>query len=205
MHTIRAVVAVSGVLALGACAVAPPAGPTVLALPAEGKPLAQFQQEDLACRNFAQQQTGVTPAAAANQSAIGSAAIGTGLGAAAGALLGAAAGNAAIGAAAGAGTGLLMGSSVGASNAAASAWSVQQRYDVAYSQCMVANGNHVPVAQAGAVPYGAVPMAVAPAYAYPYPYPAPWFGGTSVAIGFGGGCCWGNRWGNHWGGGWHHW
>ncbi len=40
-------------LLLGACAAVPPTGPSVLALPAKGKDLAQFQEEDAACRQYA--------------------------------------------------------------------------------------------------------------------------------------------------------
>lgn len=87
-----------GILALAACAVALPTGPAVVALPPEGKNLAQFQQEDAGCRGYAQQQIGYgSPQQAANQDAIGSAALGTAVGAAAGAAIGAAAGAAGTG------------------------------------------------------------------------------------------------------------
>src|SRR4051794_24993429 len=137
-------VSATALLALGACTVPPPAGPSVMALPGQGKDFAVFQQDDMACREFAWQQTGgASPSAAASQSAAGSAAVGTVLGAAAGAAIGAAAGNPGAGAAIGAGTGLLAGSAVGANNAAATYGSVQQYYDVSYSQCMIAHGNTV--------------------------------------------------------------
>ena len=45
-----------GTIALCACAVAPPTGPAVVALPPVGKNLAQFQREDTTCRGYAQQQ-----------------------------------------------------------------------------------------------------------------------------------------------------
>jgi OmpA family protein len=148
---------VGGTVALGACAVAPPTGPTVMALPGPGKSFEQFQREDFGCRQYADAQTGYgAPAAAASQAGVGSALLGTGLGAAAGALLGAAAGHAGTGAAIGAGSGLLLGSAVGAGNAAASGAAVQQRYDMAYAQCMYGHGNQVPAA---------------PAYPPPAPYP----------------------------------
>lgn len=166
------------VLILGACAVVPPAGPTVLALPPEGKDLALFQQDDGTCRGYAQQQIGYgSPQQAADQSAIGSAAVGTVVGAAAGAAIGAAAGSAGTGAAIGAGTGLLAGSAVGVGNASASAAGLQQRYDTAYAQCMASRGDRVqgfPIAGA----YGP--------YGYPYAYPAyydSWFGPT-LGLGF---------------------
>lgn len=133
-----------GVVALGACAIAPPSGPTVIALPPEGKNLVQFQQEDVTCREHAQKQVvyGVSQQTV-NQSAIGTAAAGTALGAATGAAVGTAAGAAGTGAVVGATTGLLAGSSLAANNAAASAVVLQQNYDVAYAQCMAASGNQV--------------------------------------------------------------
>jgi hypothetical protein len=163
-------------LCLGACAVEEPTGPSVPVMPGANKTLSQFQQDDATCRQFANQQTGgASPAAAANQSVIGSAAIGTGLGAATGALIGAGAGNPAAGAAIGAGAGLLTGSAVGAGNAANAAGNVQQRYDIAYQQCMQTTGNPPAVAAAPAyaepAPAYAAPVYAGPAYAYPAPYP----------------------------------
>jgi len=167
MSRVTPCLVLGGALALGACAVAPPTGPSVMALPGPGKGFPEFQREDVSCRQYADQQIGYgSPAAAASQSGVGSALIGTGLGAAAGALLGAAGGNAGVGAAIGAGSGLLLGSAVGANNAAAAGAGVQQRYDMAYTQCMYANGNSVPTAPAPAYPYAASPYAPAPYYAY---------------------------------------
>jgi uncharacterized protein YcfJ len=132
----------AGLLALNGCAVAPPAGPRVLVVPGAGKSYAQFQQEDATCRQYASDRIGnVSPQQAANQSAVGSAAIGTGLGAVAGGLLGSVTGHLGAGVAIGAGTGLLAGSAVGAGNAQASAADMQRTYDTTYVQCMVADGN----------------------------------------------------------------
>jgi hypothetical protein len=63
---------------LAACAVAPPSGPTVVAMPHSGESLSQFQADELACRNYAQLQIAPPGAtqAAANRSAVGSAAAG---------------------------------------------------------------------------------------------------------------------------------
>ena len=95
--------AIAATLVLSACATALPTGPTVMALPPQGKNFAQFQQEDYGCRNYANQQIGyANPGQVATQNAVGSAAIGTALGAAAGAVIGAAAGNPGAGAAIGA-------------------------------------------------------------------------------------------------------
>ncbi len=158
MRAIVPSVALLGSLALGACTVAPPTGPSAMALPGKDKPFAAFQEDDAACRQYASAQLGGTsPSEAASQSALGSAAVGTVVGAAAGAALGAAAGNPGLGAAAGAGVGMLGGTAVGASAGAASGRSMQAQYDMAYMQCMYGHGNSVPT--------------TTPATAsYPYPY-----------------------------------
>jgi hypothetical protein len=200
---INVVATSTGAMALTACAVAPPSGPTVMALPGQGKSFQAFQQEDYICRNYAQQQTGVVPAQAATNAAVGSAAIGTALGAAAGAAIGAAAGNPGAGAAIGAATGLVGGTAVGANNAYATQAGLQQGYDVAYTQCMYGYGNAV-ASPPPAYGYGY------PAYGYAYPYYAPGFWGPSFAVGWWGGWGgWRGGWGG-WGGwrggwgGWHH-
>ena len=166
-----ALAALLGGFLLAGCTVRPPTGPTILAVPPEGKDLAQFQREEANCRDYAAGQTGVTPAQGANQSAAGSAALGTVLGAAAGALLGAAGGSAGTGAAIGAGTGLLGGSAVGAGTAQTSAYSLQSRYDMSYAQCLASTGNKVQTAMGyGAAPYSAPYPPVGPAY-------SPYYGG----------------------------
>ncbi|MEI5997987.1 glycine zipper family protein [Paraburkholderia bengalensis] len=166
-------------LALGGCAVAPPSGPSVVALPRKGEPLEQFQQDDYACRNYAYRST--DPNAASQQatnSAVGSAAVGTLGGAAIGALFGAAAGNPGAGAAIGAGSGLLIGGATGANGASYSAYGLQGRYDAAYAQCMTSKGNTI---SQPAVPayYSPPPVYYAPRPYYygppgvvysPYPY-----------------------------------
>jgi uncharacterized protein YcfJ len=129
-------------LVLSGCATVPD-GPSVLVLPGQGKSFDQFQAEDLFCRQWATQQTGVTPSEAANQETMKGAAVGTLLGAGLGAAIGAAAGDPALGAAIGAGSGLLGGTLVGADEGEASAAAAQNRFDIAYQQCMYAKGNRV--------------------------------------------------------------
>ncbi|HEV2676947.1 MAG TPA: glycine zipper family protein [Aliidongia sp.] len=179
--------ALVGSLALGACVAAPPSGPAVTVMPGPGKTLAQFQQDDMGCRGYAQQTIGGGQSQeVANNNAVGSAVVGTGIGAAAGALLGAAAGNPGLGAAAGAGAGLLVGSSAGSANAQASGAELQHRYDVGYMQCMAAQGESVPPVQQ--VQQAAYPAYPYPAYPYPYPYPyayGPGYYGPEVSVGFG--------------------
>lgn len=176
--------ALGGALALGACAVAPPTGPTVMALPGKGKNFAAFQQEDAGCRQYADQQIGyMQPAQAATSAGVGSAVLGTALGAAAGAAIGSVSGDMGAGAAIGGATGLLGGSLIGAGNAQASAGELQQRYNMAYTQCMYAQGNTV-VSRPPGYGYG---YGGGPGYGYPAPYGpyyAPgYYPGYSVGIG----------------------
>jgi Glycine-zipper domain len=161
---------------LGACAVAPPTGPTVMVLPGHGKDLAAFQQDDTTCRGYAEQRIGgASPAAAGAQSGVASAVVGTGLGAAAGAAIGSASGEAGAGAAIGAASGLLFGSLFGAQNAWAGSAGLQSRYDMAYVQCMAAKGDQVPPAGSMYPGYSAYPYY--PSYPGYYPgYPYYYFG-----------------------------
>jgi outer membrane lipoprotein SlyB len=128
---------------VSACATVP-SGPSVMVLPGAGKPFDQFQLEDLVCRQYAQQQIGVAPGQAATQSAVNTAALGTAIGAAAGAAIGPATGHPGVGAAVGAGGGLLTGTAAGAQAGAVSSGALQERYDIAYVQCMYAKGDQVP-------------------------------------------------------------
>ncbi len=172
MYRTLRLAALLGTLALGACAVGPPPGPSVAALPAKDKSIEAFQQDDAACRQYAGQTVGNTsPADAANQSTANSAVAGTVLGAAAGAAIGAAVGNPAAGAAIGAGSGLVLGTASGANAGAYSAASVQRGYDISYAQCMTSRGNQVPaMASAGgpaAGPYAGGPPDPVPAVPIP--------------------------------------
>jgi hypothetical protein len=153
-------------LALGGCAVMPPSGPSVVALPRSGEPLGQFQQDDYACRDYANRSTDPngTASQAATTNSVNSAAIGTLGGAAVGALIGAAAGNAGAGAAIGAGSGLLLGGANGANGAQYSAAGLQARYDASYAQCMTSKGNTI------SQPPQPAYYAPQPAYYAPQPY-----------------------------------
>jgi len=118
-----------------------PSGPNVMALPGTGKSFDQFRADDMACRNYALQSIGgVPPSEAATQSGVGSAVVGTAIGAAAGAAIGGQ-----QGAAVGAGTGLLVGGLAGTQTAQVSGYGLQQHYDYGYIQCMYAKGHKVPV------------------------------------------------------------
>jgi Glycine-zipper domain len=158
-------------LCLSAC-VTLPSSPTVMVLPAAGKPFDQFQVDEILCRQYAEQQVGIAPDQAGAQNTLHGAAIGTLLGAGAGAAIGAATGSADVGAAIGAGTGLLIGTAAGAEWGAAAAGTLQWRYDVAYTQCMYAKGNQVPgVAAAPSSSVPPPPPHAPPPSAWPAPYP----------------------------------
>ncbi len=158
-------------LTVGGC-VSVPTGPSVMALPGTGKTFEQFQADDAVCRQWALQQTGTTPEAAATQSTIGGAAIGTVVGAGLGAALGAVSGHAGTGAAIGAGGGLLVGTAAGASAGQTAGLSAQRRYDGAYQQCMYAKGNQIPVRGRVVAPRVA-PTQPPPPAAAPVPPPPP--------------------------------
>jgi outer membrane lipoprotein SlyB len=116
------------------CAYNGPAAPSFAAMPGPHKSYESFQGDDHYCQNSAQQAIGYnSPGQAANDAAVGTAVVGTALGALAGAALGSAAGHAGTGAAVGAGTGLIAGSAVGSRNAAVAGGSMQARYDTVYA------------------------------------------------------------------------
>ena len=140
LSAVLAVCSVS-VFSLSAC-VSMPSGPSVMVLPGSGKNFDQFRGDDMNCRQYASEQVrGVTPNEASISSGVGSAAVGTALGAAAGAAIGGGSG-----AAIGAGSGFALGGLAGSSSSRASGEIGQQRYDMGYVQCMYAKGHRVPIA-----------------------------------------------------------
>jgi peptidoglycan hydrolase-like protein with peptidoglycan-binding domain len=152
-------IALSAALSLGGCA-STPMGPTVPVMPAANKPFEVFQQDQLVCKQFADQQVG-GQAESTNNRAIGGAALGTLLGAGLGAAIGGGQG-AGIGAASGA----VLGTGVGAGTSGGTQLTIQQQYDNAYSQCMYSKGNQVPGFQPATVyapPPPPPPQAPAPA------------------------------------------
>jgi hypothetical protein len=169
--------AMACIVPLAGCVAAPPRqiSPTVLALPAPGEPFAAFQQHDEMCRSFASERTGTaTPGQAPANRAAAGAVVGAGVGAAAGALIGSASGHAGGGAAIGAGTGLVTGLISGAARRRGRAAALQRSYDMAYTQCMVGNGERVEQIGPARVVY-AVPArtVVVPTASYPPPPPTP--------------------------------
>ena len=181
----RLTIGVASLLALSACAVPPPSGPRVMALPGAGKDFAAFQQEDAMCREFASGQSGgAAGAQAATNNAVGTAVAGTVIGAGLGAAIGSLGGQVGTGAAIGASAGALLGGSAGANGAAYSAADLQQRYDASYTQCMYAHGDTVQSPPGG--------YRAAGGYPYPYPYYGPAVIGAPAIV-IGGGWGWGGR------------
>jgi hypothetical protein len=129
-------------LVLAGCATVP-TGPSVMVLPAPGKPFQEFQAEDANCKWWASEQSGLSAQDALNQNTVSGAVVGTVIGAGLGAAIGAISGNPGMGAAVGAGSGLLGGTISGANAGQGYAWEVQRRYDIAYQQCMYSKGNQV--------------------------------------------------------------
>lgn len=136
------IVALVAVALLAGCATPPPTGPSVMVLPGSGKSFDQFRFDDNECRQYSFQAIGGTTVADTQaNSAAKSAAVGTVIGAAAGGLMGGRSG-----AGVGAGIGLAGGALAGTGESQASGYSLQQRYDHAYQQCMYAKGHQIPMA-----------------------------------------------------------
>jgi hypothetical protein len=145
-----------------------PMGPSIAVMPAPGKPFDVFQGDQALCKQYADGQVR-GGAQSANNKQVGTAILGTVLGAGLGAAIGGG-----HGAAIGAGAGAVGGTAVGAGPAAGAQYSLQQRYDIAYSQCMYSRGNQVPGFQPVSAP---PPPPGYPPPGYPPPrYPPPGYG-----------------------------
>ena len=154
-------------LLFAACA-QEPMGPTVQVMPAPGKPFDLFQSDQAVCKNFASSQV-QGGAQSANNRQVGTAVVGTLLGAGTGALFGGG-----RGAAIGAGVGALGGTAVGAGGAENAGYSLQQRYNMSYAQCMYSHGNQVPgYYPPPGPPPGPPSPPPPPGYAPGYPPPPP--------------------------------
>jgi len=153
-------------LSLGACAPQVIA-PTVPVMPGPGKAPAAFNADAAACRQYADAQ--IAPLQQqAGSAAVGTALVTTALGAGLGAAVGGGRG-AAIGAASGA----VVGTGIAASNAQMAGLTLQQQYDVFYSQCMYGRGNQAPGFTPGMYGLGPYPGPVAPPPGAPPPSAMP--------------------------------
>ena len=120
----RAIILAGSICVVSASCSTAPVGPQVMVLPGSDKTLAQFEADDSACRRWAAQRIGATPSEAADTPS---------------------APNAATAPAAGPSPEIVAGSTIGAGSGERARWSTQDRYDVAYMQCMYASGNQIPV------------------------------------------------------------
>ncbi|HUZ73036.1 MAG TPA: YMGG-like glycine zipper-containing protein [Stellaceae bacterium] len=145
MVQVKSRLALAGLTLLAGCA-SQPMGPTIAVMPAPNKPFAAFQEDQAVCTQYANQQV-TGGAGQANTQQLGTAVIGTALGAGLGAAIGGG-----RGAAIGAGSGALAGTVVGAGPAQQTQLSLQQHYNIVYSQCMYAKGNQVPGYQSAVAP-----------------------------------------------------
>jgi uncharacterized protein YcfJ len=133
----RAVFALLGMALVSGCATTPE-GPRVAVMPAPGKPFDVFAQDENTCRGYASQAV-AGEADRANGNGVAAALIGAALGAGIGTAV-----DKGHGASVGLAYGTAAGTAVGASQSNAANYSIQQRYDIAYEQCMYAKGNQVP-------------------------------------------------------------
>ncbi|MGB9152376.1 MAG: glycine zipper family protein [Alphaproteobacteria bacterium] len=136
MKSFRLTALCSTAFLFAACA-STPMGPTVRAMPQQGKPFEVFQAEQAGCKQYADDQVR-GQADRANTTGLLEGVGGTILGAGLGAAIGGGHG-AAIGAAGGA----VAGTAVGANTSSHDQRGIQQQYNDAYVQCMVAKGNQV--------------------------------------------------------------
>ena len=148
LGSLRTTAVFASLCVVTACTEPPPSGPTVMAFPPQGalppqvKTFMVFLQDDQQCRVHGEIAAGWVQAGRTGpQAPIGSAGIGTVIGAAAGAAIGAAAGNPGIGAAIGGATGLAGSRVFDANKVAPHELDLQTIYNIAYSQCMTALGN----------------------------------------------------------------
>ncbi len=155
---------------LSACA--QPLGPTVQVMPGQGHSFEAFQADQRVCSLAADAQTKpMVDRASAMQ--LGTAVIGTALGAGLGAAVGGG-----RGAAIGAGLGTIGGTGAAADQGSAYAGPIQATYDNTYGACMASHGDQVVQPAAPSVVIQQAPVLVQPApyYVQPTPYvvlPAP--------------------------------
>ena len=148
--------------AVTGCAIMPN-GPSVMVMPGSGLSFEQFRNDDAICQQFAFLSSDGTPNQAGINSGVTSVVVGTALGAATGAAFGGG-----PGAVIGAGSGLLAGGLIGTGFANSSMGMAQQRFDMAYIQCMYSKGHQVPVSGQLA---GGMPQQATPGYSIPPPPP----------------------------------
>lgn len=145
MQNRKSLAVLAAALLTAGCATTP-TGPMVRVMPGPSKPFEVFAQEQTDCERYASDQV-AGGAQVANNRALGATALGAVLGLGVGAATGS--GRAAT---VGLASGGAIGAAVGANQSSYAGYSLQRRYDIAYSQCMYAKGNYVPGMAAAAPP-----------------------------------------------------
>jgi hypothetical protein len=112
-------------------------GPTALVMPAPGKPIEVFAQDQGTCKQFASGEVD-GGATMSNLKQLGTAAVTTALGAGLGAAV-----RGGRGAGIGGGIGMIGGAAIASNGSARDQNSLQGRYNLAYTQCMYARGNQI--------------------------------------------------------------
>jgi hypothetical protein len=145
MRSAKYLALLTGALLAAGCATQP-TGPMVRVMPGPNKPFDVFVHEKNVCEHYASDQV-AGGAQAANNRALGATALGAVLGLGIGAATGS--GRAAT---TGAVAGGAVGAAVGSDQSSHAGYSLQRRYDIAYSQCMYAKGNLLPGMRPAAPP-----------------------------------------------------
>ena len=147
---------------IAGCA-SPPMGPTARVLPAPGKPFEVFAGDQALCKDFAGNEVS-GGATLSNLKQIGTAVMGTALGAGFGAAMDSRH-NTMRGVELGGAVGTLAGGAAAAHGSAVDQNGLQSRYDLAYTQCMYSRGNQVAGAGRAGTPggYGIAARAPLPA------------------------------------------
>jgi uncharacterized protein YcfJ len=163
-HHIAGASGLAVTIRLAGCA--QPLGPTVQVMPGPGRSFAAFQADQRDCSMAADAQTKPMADRAATMQ-IGTAAVGTLLGAGLGAAIGGG-----RGAAIGAGAGAIGGTGVATDQGAMYAGHIQSIYDNTYAACMSSRGDQVVQQAPPTLVYQQAPVLVQPApyYVQPAPY-----------------------------------
>lgn len=115
-----------------------PQGPTVAVMPSTSKSFSVFQDDNVVCKHYAAAEVSGGQKSDTNMQ-VGIAMVSTLLGAGLGGII-----DGGRGALIGAGAGAVGGTGIGAVKASKDGTNLQDRYDIAFSQCMTARGNQVP-------------------------------------------------------------
>ena len=158
----RTILSITAAATILSGCVTTPMGPTIPASPGPNKPWAAYQQDEQVCEDYAHQRVAGQAEAAeqprgrvrVDRHCAGVLVLGAAVGGGRGAGIGAA-------------SGAVVGTAVGANQSGHAQYSLQQRYNIAYGECMTSHGDVVQWAPG--YPYPPPP----PPSGYPPPPPPP--------------------------------